>query len=220
MEERLEIAGPEVAPAGGVRTELTPARLLFRFALGAGWLASEWLAAALRVVDELPAPADGPEDVVPIDARAVLAGAVSSALRRRRPRAVAPSTALRRRGRQGLRLLTHLPGAGLVERRLDSFREAALIQFGQWAQEGARETLAGRRLARLAAPGLFELAVARLAQSPELRKLIAEQSQGLASSTVAELRQRSERADTLIEDFLRRILGRGSTADSPESAAP
>jgi hypothetical protein len=62
--------------------------------------------------------------------------------------------------------------------------------------------------------------VARLAQSPEMRAVIQEQSQGLASSSVAELRERSELADRIVERLVRRMLRRSRTRPAgPEKNA-
>jgi hypothetical protein len=211
----------EIVPAAGVTPAAVAAptsaprspsagRLLFRFAVGGSGLVAEWLAAALRAVDELPAPADErPADVAP-GARAVVVGALSSALRWR-PRPTGLGRAARgaeRAARRGLHLIEHAPGAAAVRRRYARAQAGVASQLRRWAEEGAREERAGRRLARLAAPGFFELGVARLADSPELRGVIEEQSQGLAASSVAELRERSEHADRAVERIVRRVLGR------------
>jgi hypothetical protein len=47
-----------------------------------------------------------------------------------------------------------------------------------------------------------------VADSPELKRVIGEQSQGLAATAVNELRERSARADTVAESVLRRLTGR------------
>jgi hypothetical protein len=190
--------------------ETDTARLIFRFVVGGTELATQWLGAALRAVDEQPTAVAEPADVVEISARAVVVGALSSALRWR-PRAAplhaaARSTALATR--HGLRLLGRVPGAGLVRRRYRRLRADAAVQVRQWAEEGAREQLAGRRLARRATPGLIELAVARVADSPELRTVIEEQSEGLATHSVAELRERSHDADRAVERLVRRVFRR------------
>jgi hypothetical protein len=199
----------EGAPSGA-REEPSPARLLFRFAVGGSSLLTEWVASALRAIDELPTPPDAASGVVRADARAVLVGALSSAMRWRPP--VAPlEGAARRTGRvarRGLRLAANLPGAGLARRRVERARGRVAARLRRWAEEGAREELAGRRLARLATPSFVELAVARFADSPELKLVIEEQSQGLASSSVAELRDRSENADRVVERVVRRVLRR------------
>ena len=68
--------------------------------------------------------------------------------------------------------------------------------------------LAGRALAgetiRLATQEL----VSAVAESPELKRVIAEQSEGLGASAMADLREGSARADTLAERVTRRFLRR------------
>jgi hypothetical protein len=192
------------------RREIGSARLLFRFAVGGAGLAAEWFGTALRAVEQQPVPAGAPPEVVTVNARSVVVGALSAALRWRPPAAplaaASRTTTLARR--RGLRLLARVPGAGLVERRARALRERAAVQLRRWAREGAREQLEGRRLARLATPAFVELAVARLADSPELRTVIEEQSEGLAAQSVAELRERSQEADGAVERFVRRVFRR------------
>jgi hypothetical protein len=199
----------EGAPAA-VREEPSPARLLFRFAVGGSGLIAEWLASALRAIDELPTPPEAASGAVRADARAVLVGALSSALRWRPPLAPLEAAARNtsRAARRGLRLAGRLPGAGLARRRVERARGQVGARLRRWAEEGAREELAGRRLARLATPAFVELAVARFAESPELKVVIEQQSQGLAASSVGELRERSEHADRVVERVVRRVLRR------------
>jgi hypothetical protein len=200
--------------------ELTSARLIFRFVVGGTALAEEWLAAALRALEELPPPESptGTVEAAPTGPRAVLIGAVSSALRWRPPaERLGPAS----RGaalvtRRGLRLLSRAPGGSYVQRHYRELRGELDEQLQRWAEEGARESLAGRRLARLATPSFFELVVGKLAASPELRGVIEEQSAGLAASSVAELRDRSEIADRVVERFVRRLLHRRAKQAPPD----
>jgi hypothetical protein len=209
----------ESAPAGA-REEPSAARLLFRFAVGGSGLVAEWLASALRAIDETPTPPEAVSGVVRADARAVVVGALSSAMRWRPPltplEAAARNTG--RVARRGLRLASKLPGAGVARRRVARARGQVAARLRRWAEEGAREELAGRRLARLATPTFVELAVARFADSPELKLVIEQQSQGLAASSVGELRERSERADRVVERVVRRVLRRPRRP--PKARAP
>jgi hypothetical protein len=199
--------------------ELTSARLVFRFVVGGTALAGEWLAEALRALEELPPPAAASGgEAAPAGKGAVLVGAVSAALRWRPPgaRLEAASRGATLASRRGLRLLSRAPGAGLVTRHYRELRQEVDEQLRRWAEEGARESLAARRLARLATPSFFELVVGRLAQSPELRGVIEEQSAGLARSSVEELRGRSEVADRVVERFVRRLIHRRSKQAAPD----
>jgi hypothetical protein len=148
--------------------------------------------------------------VVTVSARSVVVGAMSSAMRWRAPtaplQAASESAALATR--RGLRVLARVPGARFVERGARALRSGAADQVRRWAQEGAHEELAGRRLARQATPGFVELAIARLSESPELRSVIEEQSEGLAEHSVTELRERSHEADHAVERLVRRVFRR------------
>ena len=56
--------------------------------------------------------------------------------------------------------------------------------------------------------------LARVADSPDLKRVIREQSEGIAVTAVAALRSRSARADGLAEKAVRRLFGRGEAAGS------
>ena len=206
MDEHRQLTPPLAASDAPARP--STARLAFRLAVGGTTLAGEWLGAALRALDELPAPAG--EATADGGARAVLVGALSSAMRWRPSPAPVPGMARRagRAARRGLGVLANVPGARAAGRRYVRARDQLAARARAWADEGAREERAGRRLARRAAPTFFELAVARLADSPELRLVIEQQSEGLAASTIGELRDRAEHADGAVERVVRRVLHR------------
>ncbi len=214
MSEPVDIVPREEAPAGAP-SEVSAARLVFRFAVGGTGLLVEWMGSALRVIDELPTPVDAP-GVEPgaYVGRAVVVGALSSAMRWRPPptQLAKAARSTGRATRRGLRMLARLPGAGPCGGATAARAMSSAQQLRRWAEEGAREERAGRRLARLASPSFFELAVARLADSPQLKTVIEEQSGGLAASSVAELRERSELADRLVERVMRRVLRRRPAA--------
>jgi hypothetical protein len=197
----------------------TPSRYLFRFVVGGTALTGDWLDAALRAIEQLSDPTDEPPTLTRSDLRAVLIGALSAALRWRLP--VAPRRSVWRAvGRpisNGARMLARVPGAGIATRPYRRLHDRVADRLRRWGEEGAREDRAGRRLARVAVPAFFELAVAYLAESPELRMVIQEQSEGLASSSVNELRDRSELADRLVERVVRRLLLRNGTSSKSEA---
>jgi hypothetical protein len=212
MDERRELVPPR-APAGGAAPPST-ARLAFRLCVGGTALTAQWCAAALRAVDELPPGGQGQGDdgagPDAAGARAVLVGALSSALRWRPPLARLEDAALRARraSGRGLGLLSNVPGARFARRRYARARDGLAARLAAWAEEGAREERAGRRLARRVTPVVFELAAARFAESPELRLVIEQQSEGLAASSIGELRARAEHADGAVERAIRRVLRR------------
>jgi hypothetical protein len=189
-------------------------RLLFRFGVGFLELTAEGLAGALETWHDLahPEPETPAAELEPPTAgRHVVIGALAST-----PRALAAVAA--RAGRRGrpaaalagraLRRLSRAPGAGAVARRWRALRGRAGAQLARWGRAGRREEDEGRTLARLVVAALFEGAVARVADSPDLKRVIEEQSQGLAVTAVAELRERSARADSVAEAVTRRFVRR------------
>jgi hypothetical protein len=193
-------------------------RLLFRFGVGATELAGERLVAALRTIETLMADADAvadggtePEAEAELRLRHAVLGALAALpgwadaaiARGRRASSSAFDVAMRGRG-----LVFHAPGARRARLRLAELRAAVDARLARWAEEGRREEQAGRAMASVALRALSEEAVAAVAESPELKRVIAEQSEGITVSAVAGLRQRSARADRFAEAVARRLLGR------------
>jgi len=196
-----------------------PARLLFRFTVGLAELVGEGLVTSLRVFEETRQAAADPdvaETLPDFRARHVLIGAAAAApawfaRRFARPhhagtlRELAPQRPASGRAR---RLLGRAPGVARARRGYVSLRARVGVQLASWAEAGRREERGGRALAREALKGYYEIAMARVADSPELKQVIAEQSQTLAESAVADLRNGSARADDAIESVARRLLPR------------
>jgi hypothetical protein len=129
--------------------------------------------------------------------RACLSRAARSARR------FAPSMARARR------LARRLPGATRSAAHWHAWHTRQRIQLARWVAVGQREEVASRAVAREALLAMREAAFARVADSPDLKRVIREQSEGIAVTAVAELRSRSARADGLAERAVRRLLGRG-----------
>jgi len=129
--------------------------------------------------------------------RACLSRAARSAHR------FAPSMARARR------LARRLPGATRSAAHWHAWHTRRRIQLARWVAVGQREEVASRAVAREALLAMREAAFARVADSPDLKRVIREQSEGIAVTAVAELRSRSARADGLAERAVRRLLGRG-----------
>jgi len=194
-----------------------PGRLCFRFAIGVVELAGEGLVTSLRVFEETrqaAVDADIDETLPSVRARHVFIGAAAAApawlarsLRRRAgpPRVLEPRRPSSSRAR---RLLARAPGVERAGRGYVALRARVGAQLASWAEAGRREEHGGRSLAREALNGYYELAIARIADSPELKQVIAEQSQSLAESAVTTLRDGSARADAAVESVARRLLPR------------
>jgi len=123
-------------------------------------------------------------------------------------RRLAPSVARARR------FARRLPGATRSAAHWHAWHARRQAQLAGWAAAGQREEAASRAVAREALIALRENALARVADSPDLKRVIREQSEGIAVTAVAALRSRSARADGLAEKAVRRLFGRGEAAGS------
>jgi hypothetical protein len=164
---------------------------------------------------ELPAPpeSDGgtAAELPELSPRHALLGALVTApgaLARAATR-VAPATrGLGRLARRGRGIVGRLPGSEAAARHIEPWRARAALALGRLAVIGRAEEAEGRALARGAVKTTFQATTAAIADSPEVKRVIAEQSQGLAISAIAALRVRSARADSVVESAARRLLGR------------
>src|SRR5450631_1098281 len=108
-------------------------------------------------------------------------------------RGLAPSLARARR------LARRLPGATRSAAHWHSWHARRRLQLARWTAVGQREEMASRTVTRQALIAVREAALARVAESPDLKRVIREQSAGIAVTAVTELRNRSARADALAE---------------------
>ena len=207
-------AGARALPAG---------RLMFRFGVGLARLSGGGLTAALRALDASPIAAGGtapPAGVAdrPTPFHAFVGALVSApaAFAALRARVAGRLSRARRLARRGGRLLAAAPGTRRLLVRAEAWRARTALRLAALSVVGAREEAEGLALARAAVQGLFEVGLAEVAASPEIERVIREQSQGLAVSALATLRDRSARADGLVEGAAGRFFGRRSRRrDSP-----
>ena len=110
--------------------------------------------------------------------------------------------------RLALRLaaLRRVPPLRGALRRTDVWRARAAGSLARLHVAAAHEQLEGRALALRAWRRLVRTAAGELANSPELKRVIREQSQGLAAGAISDVRHRSARADDAVEDLARRAL--------------
>lgn len=151
-------------------------RLAVRFAIGLLQLTGEQVVSTLRQAQA----ADGRVD----------AGAAS------RPR----------RMRLRVAALRWLPQLGGALQRADVWRVRAVGSLARLRVAASQEQVEGRALALHTLRRLVRTAAAELANSPELKRVIREQSQGLAAGAISEMRQRSARADDAAQELARRAL--------------
>ena len=111
-----------------------------------------------------------------------------------------------RRRRPRLDALRQLPPLRGAMRRADRWRGRAAQSLARLQVVAAEERREGRTLALGAWRRLVRTAAGELANSPELKRVIREQSQGMAAGAISDMRQRSARADDAAEDLARRAL--------------
>jgi hypothetical protein len=215
----MDETGHTIAPAAGSgeAAEPGPGPRRLRFGLGLVVLAGDTLRSALGPDESEESTPDATEPslrhaawglLVDLldrgrDAQGVLRASLwRAAMSARR---LAPPLARARR------LAGHLPGATRSAAHWHAWRARRRAALARWAAAGQREEAASRSVARNALTALRERALARVADSPDLKRVIREQSQGIAVTAVTELRNRSARADRLAERAVRRLLGRGQT---------
>lgn len=74
------------------------------------------------------------------------------------------------------------------------------------AATGERETARCERIAALAAREVAEEVLARVGRAAEVREVLVEQSAGLASEALGEVRRQADQADALVEAVARSLL--------------
>jgi len=194
---------------------LSTGRLLFRFGIGLIQLGAAGLSAILRepdgAVDGLtPQPGSSmlrhalvgaavaaPEAARALGGRAGLRGAQA------RARGYAGGLAVR-----GVGILRRVPGSRRLVARLDRWSARAAGTVARLAVDGYREETAARALAQGALDRLFQAGVAQLAGSAEVKRVIHEQSEGIAGEAILDIRAQSRRADNAVEALALRLLGR------------
>jgi hypothetical protein len=193
---------------------VSSSRLVLRFVVGTAEIVVERLSAALRVFEErcasstetLPWPTLAPRHVL-LGALSAAPAGLQSALTRARPLADRVS----RTAGRGLQSLGRVPGGKRLQAACHDASARTRTQIARWAMAGLQEEMAARSLARTALPELFELTMARLADSPDLQELLQDQTQGLTAAAMNRLRAYSEGADRAAQGFLSRLLRREPT---------
>jgi hypothetical protein len=188
------------------------ARLLFRFGVGATELAGERLIEALQALDALlPGVEDTRAPQGALTLHDALLGALSALPGWARAALARGQVALlpgRDRFARGRRLVSRLTGARRARRRYDDAIARARAQLGRWAVAGRHERQAARDLAATAIDVAAHELVTAVAESPELKRVIAEQSESLGRSAMTELRDGAARSDAIAERAAQRLLRR------------
>lgn len=106
-------------------------------------------------------------------------------------------------------LVGWLPGVPRRAAELRAWRAREGRRIARWAAAGRGERAESRAVARAALTTMREAMLARISESPDLKRVIHEQSAGIAVTAMSELRERSAHIDDLAEGAVGRLLGRG-----------
>ncbi|HXV44222.1 MAG TPA: hypothetical protein VEC96_14245 [Anaerolineae bacterium] len=114
-----------------------------------------------------------------------------------------------------------------VKRRYDKLVARGESTLERWAERGRVEEQASRALTEQAMTQLFDevmdMVMIHLAEKPELRDLLQQQSVSMAGEVVGEVRQRTADADAILERLARAMLRRSpheAVVELPTPAAP
>lgn len=203
-------------------------RLLLRFGVGLLGLTRDWtgslLAGASEVATSEAAASPGDHQATAFGARHAALGLLLALLdggartpaliRAQLSRAAVPARRLAAPVARVCRLVGRAPGAARAAARLQGWRARGATKVAGWAVAGRREARESRALARAALVTVYQTALGHVAESPSLKQVIREQSEGIAVTAVAGLRDRSARADNLAEGAVRRLFGRSQRGGS------
>jgi len=187
-------------------------RLLFRFAIGIMQLSAQRFGSVLRAASAThpPVPREAAAEARASRLRDVAIGslaAIPGAVTELRSLVHARTLRLRRLARRYVRLRSDLPSIPRGLARLELWQARAVEQLDRLAESGQHEQAAGRTLAAGVVKRLIEGGAHEVAESPDLKRVIQEQSQGIAGAALTEIRNRSAQADDAAESLARRILG-------------
>jgi hypothetical protein len=114
-----------------------------------------------------------------------------------------------------------------VKRRYDNMVTRAESTLDRWAERGRVEEQVSRALTEQAITQLFDEVldevIIQLAQKPELRDLLQQQSVSMAGEVMGEVRQRTANTDAILERLARAMLRRTpreAVVELPTPAAP
>jgi len=103
-----------------------------------------------------------------------------------------------------------------VEKRMDNMAEYGQDSLARWIAIGRQVEPRGRRLATFTYEEIVSEFINRLAENPEVRALVAQQSISLAAGMRDEVRERTVTSDNVLEDIARRILRREPRSELPQ----
>lgn len=102
-----------------------------------------------------------------------------------------------------------------LHRRLDQATARGQAEIVRWIERGQLEEPVSRELARLAFTEVVDEFIEHLAENQEVQALVQQQSVGLATEMVGQVRQRTFTADTLVERIARAVTRRTPRLEPP-----
>jgi hypothetical protein len=186
-------------------------RLLFRFTIGLMQLSAQRFGSVLRAASAThpPGDGDGGREARASRLRDIAVGslvAIPGAITELRSLLRARTLRLRRLARRCTRLRADLPSIPRGLGRVELWEARAVDQLDRLADAGQREQAAARTLATGVIKRLIQGGTAEFAESADVKRVIHQQSQGIAGAALTEIRDRTERADDAAENVVRRIL--------------
>ena len=106
---------------------------------------------------------------------------------------------------------------GPLRRRLDRMADRGEGQLMRWVERGHAEEPLSRNIARLGIQEITDEFINQLAQNEEVKTLVQDQSMGLATEAVDQVRERTFSADTLVERIARAVTRRSPRLEPPEA---
>lgn len=102
-----------------------------------------------------------------------------------------------------------------VKDQADALGQQMQDEVERWIALGQAEERHSRAVARVAVPELIDEVLEILAENPELRALIQQQSVGLAGEVVDSMREVTVTADAVVEGIVRKMLRRAPRKQLP-----
>lgn len=106
---------------------------------------------------------------------------------------------------------------GPLRRRLDRMADRGEEQLMRWIERGHAEEPISRNIARLGVQEITDEFINQLAQNDEVKTLVQDQSMGLATEAVDQVRERTFSADTLVERIARAVTRRSPRLEPPKA---
>jgi hypothetical protein len=106
---------------------------------------------------------------------------------------------------------------GPLRRRLDRMADRGEGQLMRWIERGYAEEPLSRNIARLGVQEITDEFINQLAENEEVKTLVQDQSMGLATEAVDQVRERTFSADTLVERIARAVTRRNPRLEPPKA---